>query len=214
MADGGVLVWEKEGRDQNGVVVIKQHWESLSGPPTEPVGARNVERLLVDGKYSLDCDIGTDPTNYRVVGSLSQEPIETHEMFSDVSPEDWEKWAIWKKNPSDPLLADWDPKTVDGISTLLDYYARGVTSFLVPTVIVRQTIVEDKEPKLDQLGKISTPPIPIATPGKCNFIQSAAEGSNTVLDTGEEGAPKRWENNYEWRMSGAEGWDEGIYGNT
>lgn len=201
-------------QDENGNWVVTQRYEDLIGEPELPEDARNVKRVHEKGRYTLECDIGSSKITFRISGATSQEPIETHPKLKYISAEIWEKWATWKKDPNDATLNKWTPKT--DLPDLYRLYNKGVTSYLVPTVIVRQQITEQQAPYIEDLGKISPLPndIKITIVNGANWMKTSAEGQVTVEgSTNMTGAKDlTWDNSYEWRMSGPEGWDEWVYG--
>ena len=133
---------------------------------------------------------------------MSQEPIETHEMFKNIGGDDWKKWKIWKNDKNDPELVDWIP--AGSMAKLIAFYERGVTDYLVPRAVVRVGRNEGGLPNLGRLGKITSPAGAPSLPGGSNWLLVGVSGS-----LGDDG---KWFNIYEYLSSGASGWDREIYG--
>jgi len=199
--------------DSKGVVVTTQTWEAFDSEPSAPAGAKNIKRTHADGKYTLTYDDAAgsedpnDPTNsggttYSVEGSMSQEPIETHEKFRSVSAEDWKKWNLWKNNSKDEELAGWKPEE-GAIAELSALYDKGVTDYLVPRAVVRVTKIEGGSPQLSRLGKISSPAGAPTLPSGATWMLTGASGNS--------GADGKWSNSYEYMSSGPAGWNTDIY---
>ena len=112
-----VLTKSETSTDSKGRSITTETWEAFDGPPSAPSGASNVKRTHTDGKHTLVFDnTQTDSTGeeYSVEGSMSQEPIETHEKFKSISAADWKKWNLWKNNPNDENLNGWKPGEQSG----------------------------------------------------------------------------------------------------
>jgi hypothetical protein len=195
-------------QDSRGQTIETQTWESFSSPPSAPLGAKNIRRTHTDGKHTLVCDIApsqNDGDGFTVEGSMSQEPIETHEMFKDISPEDWKKWNLWKNNPNDESLGGWKPSDIPGPMTKLgELYEKGITDYLVPRAVVRINTSEGAAPRLSRLGRIETPSRAPTLPQGANWMLTGASGSR------EESG--KWNNSYEYLSSGPAGWNQEIYG--
>jgi hypothetical protein len=205
-----VLTKSESSTDSKGKTVTTETWEDFAGPPPAPVGATNIRRTHTDGKHTLVCDLGgpSSPDNpadeYSVEGSMSQEPIETHERFKDISAGDWKKWNLWKNNPNDESLDGWKPSEAGGsIGDLAALYEKGVSDYLVPRAVVRITKIESSSPRLSKLGKIDAPSGAPTLPSGANWMLTGASGNR-----GQEG---KWTNTYEYMSSGPAGWNREIY---
>jgi len=207
-----VLTKEESSQDSKGQLTTSQTWESFTEPPPAPPGAKNLRRSHADGKYTLVCEwTPPDPAageSYSVEGSMSQEPIETHKLFKDVSAQDWKQWNLWKNNASDPALGGWTPDTAP-LSILADLYNKGVTDYLVPKAVVRITRIESNSPNLVRLGSITQPSGAPQLPQGCDWLLTGASG--TMDSTKADGQPQ-WSNTYEYISSGPAGWNPIIYG--
>ena len=195
--------------NNKGQLIESQTWESFAGAPSAPSGAKNIRRSVADGKYTLVCDVvaqgGSNVEEFTVEGSMSQEPIETHEAFKDILPEDWKKWNLWKTNPSDESLSGWTPaQGSTALQKLGALFERGVTDYLVPRAVVRITKSETSPPRLQRLGRIETPAGAPTLPSGANWMLTGASGAR------EEGS--NWSNTYEYMSSGPAGWNREIYG--
>ena len=194
--------------DSKGREITTETWEAFDGPPSAPSGAQNIKRTHTDGKHTLVFDNAPTEVNpgdeYSVEGSMSQEPIETHEKFKGISAADWKKWNLWKNNPNDEALGGWKPGEEGGaLGTLATLYDKGVTDYLVPRAVVRITRIEGSSPRLSRLGKIDAPSGAPTLPSGANWMLTGASG-NRQQD-------KTWSNSYEYMSSGPAGWNSDIY---
>lgn len=202
-----VLTKSEHWTDSKNREITTETWEAFDGPPSAPSGAKNIRRTHTDGKHTLVCD--NTPTDnsadeYSVEGSMSQEPIETHEKFKDIGAEDWKKWTLWKTNPHDELLAGWKPHEQTGsMATLAALYDKGVSDYLVPRAVVRITRTESGSPRLSRLGKIDTPTGAPTLPSGANWMLTGASGNRS-----QDG---KWSNSYEYMSSGPAGWNTEVY---
>ena len=200
-----VLTKSETSTDSKGRSITSETWEAFDGPPSAPSGASNIKRTHTDGKHTLTFDnTPTDSTGeeYSVEGSMSQEPIETHEKFKGVAAEDWKKWNLWKNNTKDEALEGWKPDS-GAIADLAALYEKGVTDYLVPRAVVRITRIEGSSPRLSKLGKIDAPSGAPTLPSGANWMLTGASGAK------QEGG--KWSNTYEYMSSGPAGWNSEIY---
>jgi len=203
-----VLTKIEESTDSKGKIVISKTWESLDQEPPAQSGASNIKRSHADGKYTLTCDFesadSSSESTYSVEGSMSQEPIETHEMFKNISADDWKKWNLWKNNSSDEALNGWRPSNTSGpLSTLAALYEKGITDYLVPRAVVRISKIEGTSPQLSRLGKITSPAGAPTLPSGANWLLTGASGNRQ--------SDGKWSNSYEYMSSGPAGWNTAIY---
>jgi len=199
-----VLTKTEESTDAQGRKVTTQTWESLTARPPTPANATNVRYSQSEGKHTLIFDIAgsSSETDYSVEGSMAQEPIETHEMFKDIT--DWEKWNKWKNNPYDESLNGWKPADGgDNMAKLGSLYEKGITDYLVPRAVLRITKEESGAPTLTNLGKITTPGSAPNLRGQANWMLTGVSGTKKT-DT-------KWSNTYEYMSSGPAGWNSEIY---
>lgn len=205
-----VLSKSESSTDSKGKTVVSETWEDFAGPPPAPLGASNIRRTHTDGKHTLVCELASPGTpansgqEYSVEGSMSQEPIETHEKFKEISAADWKNWNLWKNNPNDEALAGWKPSQAGGaMEALASLYDKGVTDYLVPRAVVRITNIENTSPRLSKLGKIDAPSGAPTLPSGANWMLTGASGNR-----GQDG---KWTNTYEYMSSGHAGWNPDIY---
>ena len=202
-----VLTKSETSTDSKGRTITTETWEAFDGPPSAPSGASNIKRTHTDGKHTLVFDntpADTTGDEYSVEGSMSQEPIETHEKFKEIGAGDWKKWNLWKNNPNDEGLYGWKPGEQSGpMATLAALYEKGVTDYLVPRAVVRITRLEGSSPRLSKLGKIDAPSGAPTLPSGANWMLTGASG------TRQEGG--KWSNSYEYMSSGPTGWNSEIY---
>ena len=200
-----VLTKSETSTDSKGRAITTETWEAFDGAPSAPSGASNITRTHTDGKHTLTFDnTPTDSTGeeYSVEGSMSQEPIETHEKFKNISAADWKKWNLWKNNTKDEALEGWKPDT-GAMADLAALYEKGVTDYLVPRAVVRITRIEGSSPRLSKLGKIDAPSGAPTLPSGANWMLTGASGAR------QEGG--KWSNTYEYMSSGPAGWNSAIY---
>ncbi|MEI6035624.1 MAG: hypothetical protein WCS65_15265 [Verrucomicrobiae bacterium] len=200
-----VLTKSETSTDSKGRAITTETWEAFDGAPSAPSGASNIKRTHTDGKHTLTFDnTPTDSTGeeYSVEGSMSQEPIETHEKFKNISAADWKKWNLWKNNTKDEALEGWKPDT-GAMADLAALYEKGVTDYLVPRAVVRITRIEGFSPRLSKLGKIDAPSGAPTLPSGANWMLTGASGAR------QEGG--KWSNTYEYMSSGPAGWNSAIY---
>jgi hypothetical protein len=197
--------------NEKGETTETQTWESFTGMPSAGGGAKNIRKSHADGKYTVTFDIppqeqnpGNQGDEYSVEGSMSQEPIETHEKFQSIDAETWRKWNLYKNNPTDPELGNWKPEE-SAAATLAALYNKGITDYLVPRAVVRITKREGGPPNLGRLGKIGSPPGAPAVPGSTNWMLVGASGNRSAEDG-------KWTTSYEYMSSGPGGWDREVYG--
>jgi len=203
-----ILTKSETFTDSKGKTVTTETWEAFDGPPSVPGGATNIRRTHTDGKHTLLVDIpdsnAREGESYTVEGSMSQEPIETHEKFKDIAADEWKKWNVWKNNPNDDSLAGWNPAEQESaIKELAALYEKGVTDYLVPRAVVRITQIERSSPRLSRLGKITPPPSAPTLHDGANWMLTGASGNRQ-----EDGT---WSNSYEYMSSGPAGWNKEIY---
>ena len=144
------------------------------------------------------------PPVYAIDISTTQEPVESHPYFQPLSTKQREDWAIWKQNPTNPILNGWDPgkDTNEEIVTLYLLWQKGITSYFAPRTVIKLTTLEDQAPSTTEVGIISSPGYSGDT-GAVNFICIGLSGQ-------EEGA--KWRITREF-LSSARGsnWEAVLY---
>lgn len=159
---------------------------------------------------------------YQIEISTSMEPLETHPRWSGFSEEFWICWKVWKQDKTSELLTAsklggrtnqkiyvrngyWDPThpaQPGEIGLFVKKWTSGVTEYLSPRVIARQTLYNHSPTNLSMVGKISTPPYGGGWNG--NWILNGASARKN-LSTGV------WETTYEWLGSSKKNWDTDLY---
>jgi hypothetical protein len=146
----------------------------------------------------------TMPPVYGIDISTTQEPVESHPYFKPLTKKQREDWAIWKQNPTNPILNGWDPgKDTSGeIVTLYLLWQKGITSYFSPRTVIKLTTLEDQAPSTTEVGIISSPGYSGDT-GPVNFICTGLSGQ-------QEGA--KWRITREF-LSSARGsnWEAVLY---
>ena len=201
--------------------------QSLSGEITKNPDARSYREDQVDGVYTLveEFLIEQGEPQWSFDGSLGTEPLESHPAFNkngdfEISEEIKNRWAVYKKNPTDPFLAGkgtgatsenklnlWQPAGEKDPSFVVFYsFIRlGQESYYVGRVTARMTILEVGAPNCSGLGKIEDPDFPNGF--------SKPEGSTFILSgirSQQEG--DRFRTTYEYQSSPAgTAWNIQLY---
>jgi hypothetical protein len=200
----------EEAPNSRGQTVITRTLESFTGRPTAS-GAKNLKYSHSDGRHVVTYDTYRNASQgeMSVEGSMSQEPIETHEEFKSIAADEWKKWSSWKNNPQDESIAGWTPdkKGTDKMKKLHRWFTKGITDYLVPKAVVRITKSESTPPNLSKLGKRDSPQGAPSLPSGANWLMTGATGQKVY--TGEN--QFEWDNTYEYTSSGPAGWDAEVY---
>jgi hypothetical protein len=201
----------EEAPNSRGQTVVTKTLESFSARPSVS-GGKNLKYTHSDGRHVVTYDTYRNASQgeMSVEGSMSQEPIETHEDFKNIKAEEWKKWAAWKNNPQDESLSGWTPdgsRATDLMKKLHRWFSKGITDYLVPKAVVRITKVEGSPPNLSRLGKRDSPQGAPSLPSGANWLMTGATG--TKVYTGEN--QFEWDNSYEYTSSGPAGWDSEVY---
>ncbi|MGJ8677229.1 MAG: hypothetical protein ACSHX0_06910 [Akkermansiaceae bacterium] len=149
----------------------------------------------------------SEPT-YSLDLALSEEPLETHERYNELSPEDIQEAVNQARNPKTddegkPVEVDisqWD----DLKSELYDYLRKGFESYRDPKVTWSVDWVSTALPSgLSDIGQISSPDgNPPNSGGGRNWLFVG-------LRTRQRG--RVFENSAVWELSGRGGWNADIY---
>jgi hypothetical protein len=146
----------------------------------------------------------TMPAVYAVDASTTQEPVESHPYFADLTAKNRTDWAMWKQNPTNPELNGWTPadETGEKFSTLYALWKKGITNYFAPRVVIKHTTLEDDAPDTSGVGIISTTGYSGDT-GDVNFILTGLSGQ-------QEG--NKWRVTREY-LSSAQGstWENVLY---
>lgn len=153
--------------------------------------------------------IQTDATTVEVVSSVRTVPIEAHPNFREpfLLPKDVKFIKdrlneIVSENAMPDLSSTEDPARA---ASLFGYLAKGITSYYVPSLVVRKTYQASSPPSSTaQVGKIASPGV--AVPGLTRgatflLINVSARGTTGAYTVTEE-----------YEMSGEGGWDAFLYG--
>ena len=113
----------------------------------------------------------TNPAVYGLDVATTQEPIESHPRYDEMSLTDKENWARWKQNPTNPELNGWDPsQSTDALMvSLYGFWQRGITNYFAPRIVVKCTTLDTEPPDASLVGKISATGYPGET-GDVNFL--------------------------------------------
>jgi hypothetical protein len=144
------------------------------------------------------------PAVYAIDVSTTQEPVESHPYFKDLSQKNRTDWAMWKQNPTNPELNGWTPADETGVvfSTLYALWLKGVTYYFAPRIVIKCTTLETDEPNAANVGLISETGYGGNT-GPVNFILTGLSGQ-------QEGAKWRVTREYLGSARGAN-WENVLY---
>lgn len=137
---------------------------------------------------------------YELINSTGQEPLATHPLFKDLTPQDFRDVEKAIDNPTDGLSPAFT-------GAKLKYYLKrsaGVESYLVRGVVWRETKVGPTAyTNAAQVGKIDTPPgNPPSLGDTANWLLIGATA------TKEGGA---WRSTRDWQASGPKAWDPDLF---
>ena len=164
-------------KDPTGLItrtVTKQSltWED----PSEDARSYNVTQ--VDGIVTIvEENFDEVPPVFSLDIATTTEPVESHPYFATLTKKQREDWAIWKQNPTNPILNGWDPSQDESaqVVTLFLLWQKGITTYLAPRTVIRCTTVEDTDPNTADVGHIANPGYPGNT-GEVNFILTGLTG--------------------------------------
>jgi hypothetical protein len=144
------------------------------------------------------------PAVYSIDVSTTQEPVETHPYFSSLPEKFKSDWALWKQSPNNPDLNAWTPASETGEkeATLFALWKKGVTNYLAPRIVIKQTTLEDEEPNASDVGIITETGYSGNT-GPVNFILTGLSGQ-------QEGVKWRVTREYLGSARGTN-WEEVLY---
>lgn len=144
------------------------------------------------------------PPVYSLDISTTQEPVESHPYFKELTTKQRQDWALWKQNPNNPDLNGWNPaEDTDGkIVTLFLLWQKGITSYFAPRLVIKHTTLEDSAPSAAQVGSISNTGYSGDT-GPVNFILTGLSGQ-------QEGTKWRVTREYLGSARGSN-WDTVLY---
>lgn len=149
-----------------------------------------------------------DPTegfSYEIVAATRSVPIEAHPNFSEpyLYPDDKKKIKDAVQVPDrSPTFED----TTDRARaiSLYGYLISGITSYYVPSLVIRKTYQASSPPSARQVGKIAQPGVSIpGTPKGATFL---------LISVSARGSRGKYSVTEEYEMSGEGGWDTFLYG--
>lgn len=160
---------------------------------------------------------------YELQISTSMEPLESHPRWAGFGTEFWICWKTWKQDKTSELLTAgklggrtgqktyvrngyWDPThpaQPGEISLFVSKWMSGVTEYLAPRVIARQTVYNSPPTNLSGVGRLSSPPYGGGWNG--NWILNGVSARRNL-------ATGMWEATYEWLGSSQKPWDIQLYG--
>jgi hypothetical protein len=117
------------------------------------------------------------PPVYALDVSTTQEPVESHPYFKEMTSKQRQDWAMWKQNPTNPELNGWNPADdEDGkIVTLFLLWQKGITNYFAPRIVIKCTTLEDSDPSASDVGRLSATGYGGDT-GSVNFILTGLSG--------------------------------------
>jgi hypothetical protein len=97
------------------------------------------------------------PPVYALDVSTTQEPVESHPYFKEMTSKQRSDWALWKQNPNNPDLNGWNPlDDTDGkMVTLFLLWQKGITNYFAPRIVIKCTTLEDADPSATDVGRTS-----------------------------------------------------------
>ena len=204
-------------KDARGFYTTEEVYESFD-PITPSSTAKTASQTHEDGKYQLIQTFTDETTNpdpgggkvfpdtWSVEVSTAAEPIESHPKFSTITNAQWSNYRFWKNGQTSQLPSTtWTPRTNMGDlgATLEDAITRNITTYFVPKIVIKHTLVSEAKPSLELIGKLNFPSFAQdMTPAGVNFIIT---GCSAVR----EGT--YYKISYEWLGSGLGGWSPFLY---
>ncbi|NBW14648.1 MAG: hypothetical protein EBR82_42280 [Caulobacteraceae bacterium] len=163
---------------------------------------------------------GSDNVTVEIIGAVQSEPIETHPNYGGGDKPE----SAYIKREGLKIIQDaihtagkkfkdiedevrGTGSDVKRSESLYGYLAAGVTSYYVPTVVVRKTYVSAGPGSLSGVGKIRPPNCTLPPlPKKVNFL---------LINVSSRGIPGGlFQVTEEYQMSGPNGWDSWLYGGS
>jgi hypothetical protein len=117
------------------------------------------------------------PPVYALDVSTTQEPVESHPYFKEMTNKQRRDWAMWKQNPTNPELNGWNPADdEDGkMVTLFLLWQKGISNYFAPRITIKCTTLEDSNPSAADVGRLSATGYGGDT-GSVNFILTGLSG--------------------------------------
>jgi hypothetical protein len=168
--------------------------------------ARSYNVTQVDGVTTISEEtFEATPDVFSLDVATTTEPVESHPYFAELTPKQRSDWALWKQNPTNPILNEWNPADdTDGkMVTLFLLWQKGITTYLAPRIVVRVTSIETTDPSVSAVGRVQDPGYGGAT-GTVNFILVGLSGQ-------QEGNTWRVSREYLASANGSQ-WEKVLYG--
>jgi hypothetical protein len=192
-------------KDPTGLITYTVTKQAFAWEDPDP-NCRSYRVTQADGVVTtveefFDADM---PAVYSIDVSTTQEPVESHPYFNELTTKNKQDWSIWKQSPNNPDLNGWTPadETGEVFSTLYLLWTKGITTYLAPRTVIKHTTLEDGYPSTASVGIIADPGYGGNT-GQVNFIM-------TGLSAQQEGSKWRVTTEY---LSSARGsnWENVLY---
>ena len=165
-------------KDPTGLVTRTLTKQTLAGWEDPSDDARSYRVTQTDGVVTIVEEyFDTMPPVYSIDVSTTQEPIESHPKFAELTAKQRQDWGKWKQNSQDPTLNGWDPATDPStlFQKLYAYFNQGITAYFAPRIVVKHSTLEDSAPGAGDVGIISSTGYPGNT-GPVNFILTGLSG--------------------------------------
>jgi hypothetical protein len=194
---------------KQGSYVTTTTLESFSAYPTIPSTAVDVQKQQTGGKYVITYReiSGGSSTNLSVHSSLSTEPLKTHPVFASGGTYALSDSALQSIKEAEQGTTSWKTLMTSSDPALSKYSrlaAKGIESYLVPSITLSVSTIEGSLPNLNSLGKKATPTYAPTLPGSANWLLS---GCNA-----ESQANGSYKITREYRASASNGWNNDLYG--
>jgi hypothetical protein len=140
--------------------------------------ARSYRVTQTDGVVTIVEEyFDTMPPVYSIDISTTQEPIESHPKFAEMTKKQREDWGMWKQNSTNPELNGWQPSTDASplIQKLYSFFNQGISSYFAPRIVIKHSTLEDAAPSAGDVGLISATGYP-GNAGPVNFILTGLSG--------------------------------------
>jgi hypothetical protein len=165
-------------KDPTGLVTRTITKQTLAGWEDPSDDARSYRVTQADGVVTIVEEyFDTMPAVYSIDISTTQEPIESHPKFAEMTTKQREDWGMWKQNSTNPELNGWQPSTDASplIQKLYGFFNEGISSYFAPRIVVKHSTLEDGAPDASDVGIISSTGYPGNT-GPVNFILTGLSG--------------------------------------
>lgn len=165
-------------KDPSGLITRTTTKQTLTGWEDPSADCRSYRVTQADSVVTVVEEFFDEmPPVYGLDVSTTQEPVESHPYFAELSQKQRSDWALWKQNPNNPDLNGWNPvDDEDGkIVTLFQLWQKGITNYFAPRIVIKHTTLEDSAPSAADVGHISATGYDGDT-GPVNFILTGLSG--------------------------------------